>query len=465
MVGNVKYLLKQGDWRLFIVILLFLGLPNLYQIYRVHLIGNELPDPGSLAIVSQWQFVGLVIEVFQEATVLAIFFFLGSQIRNATSVQLDRAKSVFAFIFMASLVFSLGVFLFRDAFITLIGTSEDIQAQTRAFLGISIFSIPFTLLSAAIIVLFESLGLRRLVFAMAIANVALRFALDSLFFGGYGFSLGADVTWVGWSTLLSSAGLLVIGLLLLTRAKNVPSRYLTTLPTFTDMREYLRVGLGSGADSLIRNVAYFFLIIRLVNTIGSDEIGGYYVAVQIFWSFMLVPVLALADSAKALVANYSGDIQRVRTLWYASMLITAAMMLVWIALTPAFPGFARALSGDEETVRWAVTAFAILFVPYVLFSFNTVSDSVFYGVGKTKYLAYQSLLTNGSVYLGAFLLYASGIWEVSFEGVMALFSIGILVDSILTLTFLIKVLYLDPANQDKRSSSTEGFHESRLQTP
>ena len=465
MLENLKYLLRQWDWRLFLVILLFLGLPNVYQIYRVHLIGNELPDAGSLAIVSQWQFVGLVIEVFQEATVLAIFFFLGSQIRNANSVQLDRAKSVFAFIFMASLVFSLGVFLFRDAFITLIGTSEDIQGQTRAFLGISIFSIPFTLLSAAVIVLFEALGLRRLVFVMAIANVVLRFALDSLFFGGHEFSLRADVIGVGWSTLLSSVGLLVIGLLLLTRAKKVVPGYFTTLPTFTGMREYLRVGLGSGADSLIRNVAYFFLIIRLVNTIGSDEIGGYYVAVQIFWSFMLVPVLALADSAKALVANSSDDIQRVRTLWYASMLITAAMMLVWIALTPAFPGFARALSDDAETVRWAVTAFAILFVPYVLFSFNAVSDSVFYGVGKTQYLAYQSLLTNGSVYLGAFLLYTSGLWEVSFEGVMALFSIGILVDSILTLTFLIKVLYIDPANQYKRSLSTEGSQGSRLSPP
>ena len=447
MLQSVKYLLRQWDWRLFLVIFLFLGLPNVYQIYRVRLIGNELPDPGSLAIISQWQFVGLVTEVFQEATVLAIFFFLGSQIRSAKAVQLDRAKSVFAFIFVASLAFSLGVFLFRDAFMTLIGTSQDIQAQTRAFLGISIFSIPFTLLSAAIIVLFESLGLRRLVFAMAIINVALRFALDSLFFGGYGFSLGADVTWVGWSTLLSSAGLLVIGLLLLTRAKKLPSGYLTTMPTFADMREYLRVGLGSGADSLIRNVAYFFMIIRIVNTIGSDEIGGYYVAVQIFWSFMLVPVLAFADSAKALVANVSDDIQRVRTLWYASMLITAAMMLVWIALTPAFPSFAGALSSDEETVRWAITAFSILFVPYVLFSFNTVSDSVFYGIGKTKYLAYQSLLTNGSVYLAAFLLYTSGIWEVSFEGVMALFAIGILVDSILTLTFLIKVLYLEPVSQ------------------
>ena len=453
MLESVKYLLKQWDWRLFLVILLFLGLPNVYQIYRVRLIGNELPDPGSLAIVSQWQFVGLVVEVFQEATVLAIFFFLGSQIRNATAIQLDRAKSVFAFIFVASLAFSLGVFLFRDAFITLIGTSQEIQAQTKVFLGISIFSIPFTLLSAAIIVLFESLGLRRLVFAMAILNVAIRFVLDSLFFGGYGFSLGADVTWVGWSTLLSSVGLLVAGLLLLTRAKRLPPGYFTTRPTFVDMREYIRVGLGSGADSLIRNVAYFFMIIRIVNTIGSDEIGGYYVAVQIFWSFMLVPILAFADSAKALVANVSDDIQRVRTLWYASMLITAAMMLGWIVLTPAFPTFAGALSSDEETVSWAVTAFAILFVPYVLFSFNAVSDSVFYGVGKTQYLAYQSLLTNGSVYLAAFLLYISGVWEVSFEGVMALFAIGILVDSILTLSFLVKVLYLEPAGQGRLSAN------------
>ena len=449
MLEGVKFLLRQWDWRLFLVILLFLGLPNVYQIYRVQLIGNELPDPGSLAIVSQWQFVGLVVEVFQEATVLAIFFFLGSQIRNATAVQLDRAKSVLVFIFVASLAFSVGVFLFRDLFITIIGTSQEIQAQTKSFLGISIFSIPFTLLSAAIIVLFESLGLRRLLFAMAILNLVLRFALDSLFFGGYAFSIGADVTWVGWSTLLSSAGLLAFGLLLLARAKSLPPGYLTTLPTFLDMRQYLRVGLGSGADSLIRNVAYFVMIIRIVNTIGSEEIGGYYLAVQILWSFMLVPVLAFADSAKALIANASDDIQRVRILWYASMLITAGMMLVWIAFTPLYPGFAGALNSDEATVNWAVTAFSILFVPYVLLSFNVVTDSVFYGLGKTKYLAYQSFITNGTVYLAAFTLYVSGIWEPSFEGVMALFAIGIVVDTILTVSFLIRALYFEPVDQDR----------------
>ena len=445
MFGYLWQYCKLWDWRLFLFILLFIGLPNVYQLYRIYLIGNELPDPGSLAIVSQWQFVGLVVEVFQEATVLAIFFFVGSQIRNDKTIQLDRAKSVFSFIFLASLLFSVLAFMFRDGFIALIGASPEIQDQTRSYLGISVFSIPFTLLAAAIVVLFESLGLRALVFGMAIINLLLRFVLDSIFFGGYGFSLEADVLGVAWATLLASAGLFLAGLLLLVRAKGITVNDLTSLPSFTGMSQYLRVGLGSGVDSLVRNVAYFFMIIRIVNTIGPAEIGGYYLTIQILWSFILVPVLAFADSAKALVANASDNLPRVRELWLSAMIITGGMMLAWICLVPLFPAFAGFLNDDPNTIRWAKVAFGILFVPYVLFSFNTVIDSVFYGLGLTRYLAYQAVLTNGAVYLAAFLLFTAGWWNPTFEGVMALFALGILVDSILTLFFLAKALYVDPA--------------------
>ncbi|MBI2872443.1 MAG: MATE family efflux transporter [Chloroflexi bacterium] len=445
MLDYARLYLKAWDWRLFLFILLFLGLPNVYQIYRVYLIGNVIPDPGSLAIVSQWQFVGLVVEVFQEGTVLAIFFFLGSQLRSSAAIQLDRTKSVFTFIFVASLLFSLGIFLFRDAFITVIGTSGEIQDQTREFLGISIFSVPFSLLSAAMVVLFEALRKRALMFAMAVSNVLLLFVFDSLFFGGHAFSLDLGVIGTAWSTLLSSALLFTFGTIFLFANMRIPASSLLVRPSFGDMGVYLRVGLGSGLDSLVRNVAYFFMIIRLVNTIGATEIGGYYLAIQILWSFMLVPVLAFADSAKALVANASGDLPRMRTLWHASMFIVALFMVVWIAAVPGFEGFAGILSSDAATVAYAVTAFGILFVPYVLFSFNTVMDAFFYGTGRTEYLAYQSIITNGTVYVVAFLLYVSGVWTPTFEGVMVLFSLGILVDSILTMAFLLKILYLSPA--------------------
>jgi Na+-driven multidrug efflux pump len=447
LLDHARLYVRTWDWRLFLFILLFLGLPNLYQLYRVYLIGNALPDPSGLAVISQWQFVGLVIEVFQEATVLAIFFFLGSQLHSSTAVQLDRTKSVLSFIFVGSLIFSLGVFLFRDAFITIIGTSGEIQAQTRAFLGISIFSVPFTLLSAAILVLLESLRKRGLILVLALSNVLLLFAFDSLFFGGYSFSSDLGVIGAGWSNLLSSVLVFVLGLGLLFASMRLPISSLSVAPSFRDMREYLRVGFGSGLDSLVRNIFYFFMIIKLVNTIGAAEIGGYYLTIRILWSFLLVPVLAFGDSAKVLVANAWGDLGQVRRLWHASMFIIAFYMVVWVALVPVFVPFAEFLNSDAATIRYAVTAFGILFVPYVLFSFNTVMDSVFYGTGQTIYLAYQSIITNGTVYVAAFALYVTGAWAPTFETVMVLFSLGIVVDTILTITFLLKVLYVDPAKK------------------
>lgn len=64
-----------------------------------------------------------------------------------------------------------------------------------------------------------------------------------------------------------------------------------------------------------------------------------------------------------------------------------------------------------------------------------VIDSLFYGIGKTKYMAYQAIITNGVVYFAAFLLYVSNIWTPTFTGIMILFGIGIVVDSFFTIYY------------------------------
>lgn len=442
VAGLVRSCMNVWDWRLYLFILLFLGLPNVYQVYRTAIIGTTLPDPGSLAIVSQWQFVGLVVEILQEAMVLAIFFYVGSQIRGGAKVRMDRAKTVLFVIFVASLAYSAGVFLFTDAFIDIIGTPEEIRDQTRSYLEVSVFSLPLTVLAAAIVVLFESLGMRRMVLAMALINVGLMFGMDMLFFGEAGPSLMADTTGVAWSTLLASLSLFLVGLALLFRAGGARARYLIQLPSFSGLRTYIRVGMWSGADSAIRNAAYFVMIIGLVNSIGVGEMGGYYLFVQLMWGFLLVPILALAESAKALVANASGSTRNVRRLWTASMLITALILAaVWLPVLTLFGDVAGSMTEDTETLGFAMVAFGILLFPYVMFAFNTVTDSVFYGMGRTAYMAAQSAITNGTVYLGAFALYASGMWMPTFEGIMWLFSCGIAVDTCLTLLFLRRLLY------------------------
>ena len=74
----------------------------------------------------------------------------------------------------------------------------------------------------------------------------------------------------------------------------------------------------------------------------------------------------------------------------------------------------------------------LLIAPYMLFALNNTTDAIFYGLGKTKYIAYQNVITNGVVYGGAFIAYLTGYWTPTFTSIMVLFATGIVVDSLLT---------------------------------
>ena len=56
------------------------------------------------------------------------------------------------------------------------------------------------------------------------------------------------------------------------------------------------------------------------------------------------------------------------------------------------------------------------------------------------------ILTNGTVYVIAFIAYLTNAWTPTFTSIMVLFGIGIVVDSILTVFYAFRVLF--PENQD-----------------
>ncbi len=215
---------------------------------------------------------------------------------------------------------------------------------------------------------------------------------------------------------------------------------------FKDLTVYLRVGGWSGLDSLVRNFAYFFMVVRLLNLLGEDTIGGYYLAMHIFWSFLLVPILALSESAKVLFANHSGDIAKVRKLWFSSLVISGIIVVLWLIFLPFWGTVAGILNSNSGVVNLSMKAMALLIVPYILLALNLVTDSIFYGIGKTRYMAYQAIITNGTVYVIAFIAYLTDAWTPTFTSIMVLFGTGILVDSILTVYYALWVLF--PKNNE-----------------
>ena len=124
---------------------------------------------------------------------------------------------------------------------------------------------------------------------------------------------------VAWSEIAAGSCLFITTLILLRHIIFDKVRNFVSFFTLKDWRIYFRVGGWSGLDSLVRNVAYFFMIVKLLNLLGESSIGGYYLAMHIIWSFLLVPILALSESTKVLIANHSEDIYKVRRIWYSDV--------------------------------------------------------------------------------------------------------------------------------------------------
>ena len=417
-----------------------MALPRFYRSYSVYLIGNAIPDVNALSTVAQWQFIELLLEVVQETFVLAIFFFVGRGMQRAEGPG-PHIRTALTSILLFSIVLAVALFIMSDNFVSIIGTPESIRLTTSQFLKIKTATIPLFLLSMASVVIVETVNRKRYILTIAVLQVVYQFIFDSLFYGGYPFSLNLGVLGIAWSEIVSGSCLFITTLFLLRHIIFDKVRNLLSFFTLKDWRIYLRVGGWSGLDSLVRNVAYFFMIVRLLNLLGESSIGGYYLAMHIIWSFLLVPILALAESTRVLIANHSEDILKVRQLFYSALIIGGIIVLVWLVLLPFWGNFTGFLNSNSEIVDFSRKAMVILIVPYILLALNLVTDSIFYGVGKTQYQAYQAIITNGSVYVIAFILYLTNIWSPSFTSILILFGIGILVDSILTVYYAFRVLY------------------------
>lgn len=428
------------DWKLFLLILAYAVLPSIYSSYSLYLIGNELPSTAGLAIASQWQFVQVILEVVQEATVLPIFFFLGSKIGAHGEEILARLKTSITTIFSLVLILMAILWFKLDSFIDFSGTDQVLKALSREYLSIKIGASLFAILNMGIIIAIEALNKKRIFLYLIVLKAGGMILLDSFFFGGYSFSMGWGIKGAAYSNLIIEGLIFLIGFIILLRSFSTNFLQFFKLPWLIDFNLFRNIGLGSGVESLIKNIAYFMLIIKLINELGPQQISAYYLAMHIFWSFLLVPIMAGVETSRALISNHADAPDAVFQVARKAMMVGLVIVLGWLVLIPFWENILFFFSSDLEIVELSYTVLTYLIIPYILLSFNLLLDSLFYGLGKTQYMAYQSLITNGTVYLVAYILYYAGYWIPDFTAILILFGIGIVVDSFVTVFFARKVM-------------------------
>ena len=432
MLKRIKKSLSSINYKLFLA-LLILGLaPTIYNTVRVFFLG-QLPGEWSFSIAGQLSWVNLIYEVLSEAIILPLYYFIGKEILENKKEFSNRVRG--------GLIISLGVYtllaavvmIFAEPLLALMATDTSIIAASAEYIRIESVAHIFSTLTQFALVALVSINESKYIYLFTLARLVLSVGLDTFLVSSLPVSLNLGVNGIGYSNIIVNLVLLAASLLFLNKEGiKVFSKERLSLGW---ANELLRVGGISGLESLVRNTAYMLMIARMVNVVGEQ--GTYWVANNFIWGWLLLPVIQLGELIKKEVAADKENVRK-NTLGYLT--ITAIISLSWLATIPLWKPFMANILGFEDVDK--LFGLVLLLVGfYVLYAVQNVFDSTFYGLGKTNYMLFESIVTNSIYYGIAFILYATNIWVPTLTGIALLFGIGNAFDSVVSLiayAFLLK---------------------------
>lgn len=422
MLSSIRLSLKTFNYKLFFG-LLFLGLtPTIYTTIRVFLIG-QLPNEWSFSIAGQLSWVNLFYEILNEAIILPLFYFI-AKVKDDVKTYTNRLQTGLLLSGLVYIIFSLVIFVFSKPMVLGMATDLNIVEETVQYIRIESIANIFILLTQFTLVALVSVNKAKYLYILTFARLLLFISLDTLLVSTLTFSLDLGVNGIGYSNIIVNLILFIVSIYLLSE-ENVFIFRKRKLD-FSWMKDFFKIGGISGLESLVRNLAYLIMISRMVNVVGEQ--GTYWVANNFIWGWLLLPVLQLGELIKQEIAIDKDNIRR-NSLGYFS--VTAIIIVLWFVSIPLWKPFMSNVLGYDDVNKLLYLVLLLLGF-YVLYAFQNVFDSTFYGLGKTNYMLFESVVTNTIYYGVAFILYITGRWIPTLTGIALLFGIGNAFDSVVS---------------------------------
>ena len=297
------FALKKLDYRLFLALLLTQFIPVVYSTVRVHFLGS-LPETWGFNIASQVAWLNLMYEVLAEGLLLPLYFILGQVIDDSNRFK-QRASVALSVFIAAYGLLSVFVLAFAEELVAGMGQSEALKAATVSYIQLESIGLLLSSVYAMAMVVLVTLKHERLLYRLLLFKTLLTVAFDSLFVSQFSFSVQLGVNGVAWTNIVVNA-FMVAGSLFWLYRLNVLGFREQGLMERGWMKQWFMVSARSGLESLVRNLAFMWMILKMVNEV--EQSGVYWVTNQFIWGWLLLPVLALDNLIKQDVATHGGNI-------------------------------------------------------------------------------------------------------------------------------------------------------------
>ena len=414
--------IKTFNWRLWLVLAATLLIPALYQTLRIFFLG-DMPGDWGVNIASQLAWVNLLYEIIEEAFILPLFFLLGKSLGSKEELE-NKTRTGLLISGGAYLVLSILIISFARPLCIWMASDPSTMDATVTYIRLESVASTIRILSKFITVLLVTLGKDKYMYILLGIQTALSMLLDTFLISKLPFSANMGVNGIAVANIIVSVALVVVAILFLKREDIHVFRRKKL--EFGWLKEYGKIGLFSGLESFVRNIAFMLMVSRLVNVIAEQ--GTYWVANNFIWTWLLLPATALYDVIKKETAEDKDNI-RTKTLGY--IVISTLFSALWFATIPLWKPFIQyVLNSDAyETIFYIVLIQSGFYVAYI---FNCICDGTIYGRGKTHYMLWESIFTNGIYYVTMFILWKTGVWVPTLTGIALMFGIGMAIDLIPT---------------------------------
>lgn len=436
MLRVIKQSLKNFNYKLLFALMILGFVPTIYTTVRVYFVG-QMPNEWSFSIAGQLSWVNLLYEILNESIILPLFYFIG-KVKSDKNKFANFVRTGMLISFMVYGFLSVNIFVFAKQLLSFMATDTRIIELSVSYIRIESIANIFLLLTQFLLVVLVSIDKRRYLYTITISRLLLCIISDVFLVSSLPVSLKLGVNGIGISNII--VNLILFGISIYLLAKEKIFVFSKVKLNFLWVKEFLKIGGVSGLESFVRNFAYMIMISRMVNVVGEQ--GTYWVANNFIWSWLLLPVLQLGEVIKQEVSSNKDNIRK-NTIGYFA--VTGMISVLWFVSIPLWkPFMSNVLGFDDVDKLFNLVLLLVGF--YVLYAFQNVFDSTFYGVGKTNYMLLESVVTNTVYYGIAFLLYITNIWTPTLTGIALLFGIGNAFDSIVSLSVYIYYLKKEKIN-------------------
>lgn len=423
--------LRTVNYRLWFAIFTTMLLPTVYQTVRIFFLG-DMPSDSGINIASQLQWVNLFYEVVQEALILPLFFLLGKSIDNRD----EFANKVRTGLIVTAIIYamvSVIVMLCARPLVVLMAQDTALSDATVTYVRLETVAALFSTLWRFMMTVLVTLKKDKYIYIVLIIQMVLSVLLDTFLISNLAVSAKLGVNGIAVTNIIVNAVILGCSILLLYR-ENI-RLFAKQKRSFGWLNEWFKVGKFSGLESLLRNLAFMVMVVRMVNIVAEQ--GNYWLANNFIWQWLLLPGLALADLVKKEIGESKDNI-RDKTFGY--LVLVSIFAIIWLISIPLWKPFLQYVMNVEEYE----TVFKIVLLEtgfYITFLFNScIFDSTFYGIGKTNYMLIQSMCIDGFYYGVMFVLYLTGVFVPTLLGICLMFGIGMALDFIPTLCLYLRML-------------------------